>query len=375
MKGQIQSILFIGIFAVVAYFLLSGSYLPKGAVYTDAGYKRYSMSCSGSYECDLSFPNDRCDNLIGGVYNVINLRHSALPTCDDVNNPYAGKLITVTWDNGNIVNTYVGCGGSESTILATPFGWGDVNVRCGNNFNNYASISGHISIKSPVVTTTTAVLIGQPDSHGCYPSGGYSWCESKQKCLRSWEEDCFLLIDPPAINVLASVSNFFESILNWFWSIIPTGELSASSIQTTSIYVNQPITNTISVNLSEVPDTDKSDGSVTLYYITYRLYSPAKSVLMENYIPAQYGSNGFTVSFTPSTAGSYEVIVLTTRHKQTFSYATGQWTTLPAEQVSQSVFHYVTNEIPTPPSIDVLSQLSSMFTSLLAAIWNLFGLH
>ncbi len=28
------------------------------------------------------------------------------------------------------------------------------------------------------------------DSHGCIGSAGYSWCESKQKCLRIWEEPC-----------------------------------------------------------------------------------------------------------------------------------------------------------------------------------------
>ena len=28
------------------------------------------------------------------------------------------------------------------------------------------------------------------DSHGCIPSAGYSWCEAKQKCLRTWEENC-----------------------------------------------------------------------------------------------------------------------------------------------------------------------------------------
>ncbi len=31
---------------------------------------------------------------------------------------------------------------------------------------------------------------GDRDSHGCIPSAGYLWCESKQKCLRAWEEDC-----------------------------------------------------------------------------------------------------------------------------------------------------------------------------------------
>jgi len=28
------------------------------------------------------------------------------------------------------------------------------------------------------------------DAHGCIPSAGYSWCDSKQKCLREWEENC-----------------------------------------------------------------------------------------------------------------------------------------------------------------------------------------
>jgi hypothetical protein len=28
------------------------------------------------------------------------------------------------------------------------------------------------------------------DSHGCIGSAGYSWCESRQKCLRPWEEPC-----------------------------------------------------------------------------------------------------------------------------------------------------------------------------------------
>ncbi len=31
---------------------------------------------------------------------------------------------------------------------------------------------------------------GDKDAHGCLPSAGYSWCEVKQKCLRTWEEKC-----------------------------------------------------------------------------------------------------------------------------------------------------------------------------------------
>lgn len=31
---------------------------------------------------------------------------------------------------------------------------------------------------------------GEKDVNGCFISAGYSWCESKAKCLRPWEEIC-----------------------------------------------------------------------------------------------------------------------------------------------------------------------------------------
>jgi hypothetical protein len=44
------------------------------------------------------------------------------------------------------------------------------------------------------VVDTAARKVPMPgsdrDSHGCIGSAGYSWCETKQKCLRIWEEPC-----------------------------------------------------------------------------------------------------------------------------------------------------------------------------------------
>lgn len=34
------------------------------------------------------------------------------------------------------------------------------------------------------------IVGGDRDEHGCIGSAGYSWCETKQKCLRVWEESC-----------------------------------------------------------------------------------------------------------------------------------------------------------------------------------------
>ncbi|HRZ34720.1 MAG TPA: hypothetical protein P5276_02995 [Candidatus Paceibacterota bacterium] len=35
-----------------------------------------------------------------------------------------------------------------------------------------------------------SVVGGDKDEHGCIGSAGYTWCEVKNKCLRSWEEEC-----------------------------------------------------------------------------------------------------------------------------------------------------------------------------------------
>jgi hypothetical protein len=35
-----------------------------------------------------------------------------------------------------------------------------------------------------------SLIGGDKDDHGCLIAAGYSWCEAKQKCLRTWEENC-----------------------------------------------------------------------------------------------------------------------------------------------------------------------------------------
>ena len=43
---------------------------------------------------------------------------------------------------------------------------------------------------TPTAVPTQQLVGADRDIHGCIPSAGYSWCEVKQKCLRTWEEDC-----------------------------------------------------------------------------------------------------------------------------------------------------------------------------------------
>ena len=35
------------------------------------------------------------------------------------------------------------------------------------------------------------IIGGDKDEGGCLIAAGYSWCEIKEKCLRTWEESCF----------------------------------------------------------------------------------------------------------------------------------------------------------------------------------------
>jgi hypothetical protein len=48
--------------------------------------------------------------------------------------------------------------------------------------------------KSPT-TQNSPIVGGDKDNHGCIGSAGYTWCEVKNKCLRSWEEDCNISSD------------------------------------------------------------------------------------------------------------------------------------------------------------------------------------
>jgi len=54
-------------------------------------------------------------------------------------------------------------------------------------------IKGKCAVVCPIQNDSnqgTGALGGDRDKHGCIGSAGYSWCLAKQKCLRTWEENC-----------------------------------------------------------------------------------------------------------------------------------------------------------------------------------------
>ncbi len=59
--------------------------------------------------------------------------------------------------------------------------------------SSYASVpvTNPISAQSaPFEITREPLIGGDKDAHGCLVAAGYSWCQSKNKCLRVWEENC-----------------------------------------------------------------------------------------------------------------------------------------------------------------------------------------
>ena len=65
----------------------------------------------------------------------------------------------------------------------------DCAVVCGDGWCDWEE--NETSCPEDCGPETEDLLVGNDtDEHGCIGSAGYSWCESKGKCLRMWEEDC-----------------------------------------------------------------------------------------------------------------------------------------------------------------------------------------
>lgn len=75
-------------------------------------------------------------------------------------------------------------------------------------------------------TNENSQLIGgQKDKYGCLIGAGYSWCETKNKCLRTWEEEC------QAQNQKAG-KGFIEGSLGYPSEGIPEMNICAENVST-----------------------------------------------------------------------------------------------------------------------------------------------
>jgi len=72
--------------------------------------------------------------------------------------------------------------------------------------DNTAS-STQVAEKDNSKTKEPEIVGGDKDEHGCIGSAGYVWCEEKNKCLRSWEEECVDDKEKGIISALATKHN------------------------------------------------------------------------------------------------------------------------------------------------------------------------
>jgi len=79
-----------------------------------------------------------------------------------------------------------------------------------------------IETKTPTPTLTATIsptnnqrplVGGDSDEHGCKGSAGYSWCEEKQKCLRTWEEPCGTPSLIPTVDETESLKTIIKQLL------------------------------------------------------------------------------------------------------------------------------------------------------------------
>ena len=104
--------------------------------------------------------------------------------------PLAIETTTSTLPVVTTVTTKVLIGGdkdSHGCLASAGYTWCQIKNKCLRTWEEACKISTTTTTKPPIVG-------GDKDAHGCLVSAGYSWCELKNKCLRTWEEPC---VDDP----------------------------------------------------------------------------------------------------------------------------------------------------------------------------------
>jgi hypothetical protein len=125
------------------------------------------------------------------IGNIDVYRDARMSLADFVkNNEIASLTSSTTFSNNNVFVRERVCelGGCQKFIYIPDHGMRIVT-------HDYLSGETNSTIQKILstfkfISTSTPVVGGDRDAHGCIGSAGYSWCEVKNKCLRVWEEKC-----------------------------------------------------------------------------------------------------------------------------------------------------------------------------------------
>ncbi|MFA5831736.1 MAG: hypothetical protein WC878_07985 [Candidatus Paceibacterota bacterium] len=133
------------------------------------------------------------------------------------------------WFDANLNATRPGC--DPACVVSEETKTAEINWRCTGlippttiaNFEECANAgnpimesyprqcraNGRTYVENIETPPSPPVVGGDSDIHGCKGSAGYSWCELKQKCLRTWEEPCGTIApaDPQKISCPPKTGN------------------------------------------------------------------------------------------------------------------------------------------------------------------------
>ncbi len=65
-------------------------------------------------------------------------------------------------------------------------------------------LAGCSWFQRPASNSNQPIIGGEKDAGGCLIAAGYSWCEPKQKCLRIWEEKCYVAEEDALTKIFAA---------------------------------------------------------------------------------------------------------------------------------------------------------------------------
>jgi hypothetical protein len=101
-------------------------------------------------------------------------------------NPLFLILLAFAIFAGGVLSARFFIGGGEDVWICENGRW----IRHGNPSAPMPSDGCGEAVTPEPVLTGGQVVGGDRDEHGCIGSAGYTWCEAKAKCVRTWEEPC-----------------------------------------------------------------------------------------------------------------------------------------------------------------------------------------
>ncbi len=164
-------------------------------------FKPAEMAEKVSNYCEENFEDEKCSKAVGQCKeNPRACRAKVLNFCKD--NPEDEKCIdlqsTYCLKNASDIRCrehllercredpeqlFCKRTGDQNRLSIHPAAVRVVTAERGEDFNLPPKVK-------PVKNRWGPLVGGDKDKHGCIGSAGYKWCESTEKCFRSWEEEC-----------------------------------------------------------------------------------------------------------------------------------------------------------------------------------------